>query len=469
MPTPARFTATVVVAAGIFFAGYMANRQPGPSATSASARQVLYYTCPMHPNYKSDHPGDAPCCGMRMVPVYAGGAQPEQASAPGTVRISSEKQQLIGIRTEEARLASASNTLRAPARIALDETRLYRLIAASDGWIRHLGANPPGTHVKHDQVLASYYVRDLIASQQTFLFAADQNARLQTGNPNLAQQRLPAQFNLQLGIDSLRGLGMTDSQIKELQQTRQAATEIEIRSPADGFVVARSISPDQRFDKGLEMFRIADISHLWVTADLFERDRQFLRPGAVATFEYQGRTYHARLSDALAQLDPLSRTLKTRFEADNPGNVLQPDMFVNLELPLTMPAAVTVPADAVIETGMRQTVFVERGDGVFEPRSVETGWRLGDRVQIAKGLEGGERVVVAGNFLIDSESRIQLNSDRPGGTSHAVDPVCGMDVDPKAPDAIKTQHGGKTYYFCSTHCKEDFEKNPHINGARGPA
>ncbi len=486
MPTPAKYTASVFLAAGIFFAGYMANRQPGPAAASASVRQVLYYTCPMHPTYKSDHPGDAPCCGMRLVAVYAGdtGANPEPAGGPGTVRIGAEKQQLIGVRTEQARLASASHTLRVPGRIAVDETRLYRLVAAADGWIRQLGANPPGTFVKRDEVLASYYVRDLVASQQTFLFAADTNARLQAGNPNLAQQRLPPSFNLQLGIDTLRGLGMTDSQIKELEQTHQAASEIQVRAPASGFVLARNISPGQRFDKGLEMYRIGDISHVWVTADIFEKDRQFLGRGAMAMLHYQGRTLHARLSDALPQLDPQSRTLKTRFELDNPGYLLQPDMFVDLEIPVEMPAAVTVPADAVIESGIRQTVFVERGVGLFEPRPVQTGWRLGDRVEIVKGLEPGERVVVSGNFLIDSESRIQLAAAGAGPMAAVAadekDPVCGMDVDPKAPDAIKAQHGEKTYYFCSAHCKKEFEKNPEkyvpkklaardANGGRGPA
>jgi Cu(I)/Ag(I) efflux system membrane fusion protein len=471
MRTPAKFTIAVFLAAGIFVAGYMASRQPAPTVSSASVRRVLYYTCPMHPNIKSDHPGDAPCCGMRMIPVYAdaGGSREQKDAVPGAVRVSAEKQQLIGVRTEETRLAPASETLRIPGRVAVDDTRLYRIVAAADGWISGLGQNPAGVFVKRDQVLASYYVRDLVASQQTFLIASGENARLQAGNPNLVQQRLPQTLNLQLALDTLRTLGMTDTQVKELEETGRAASEIQVRSPASGFVLERNISPGQRFDKGLEMYRIGDLSRVWVVADAFEKDREFLRPGAMAAVSYQGRIFHARLADALPQLDPQSRTLKTRFELDNPGFLLQPGMFVDVELPVAMPAALTVPSDAVVESGAHRAVFVQAGEGVFEPRTVETGWEMGGLIQIISGLHPGERVVVSGNFLIDSESRMQLASagyqHEHGGAAakeqqKEKDPVCGMEVDPKSPDTLKTEHGGRTYYFCSDHCKKAFEADP---------
>jgi multidrug efflux pump subunit AcrA (membrane-fusion protein)/YHS domain-containing protein len=460
MLTPAKATVSIFIAAGIFLAGYMANRQPAPVATSASTRQVLYYACPMHPQYKSDRPGDAPCCGMRLEPVYAG-SEPDRK---GAVEIGVRQQQLIGVRTDQVRRAPASHLLRVPGRIAVDDDRSSRIIAAADGWIREMGQNPAGTFVKKDQILASYYAQNFQAAQQTLLFAMSNTDQLTRGVAVVASQRTPVPLNLQIAIDTLRGLGMSDLQIDEIQRTHQFASEIHIYSPVAGFVLARNISPGQRFDKGTEMYRIADIGHVWVMTDIFEKDAGFLKPGAMAMVHYQGRDFPARMSDALPQLDPQTRTLKTRFELDNPGNVLRPDVFVDVELEVRLPAALTVPPDAVIDTGRRKTVFVDRGNGFFEPRAVETGWRLGDRVEITRGLEPGERIVVSGNFLIDSESRMRLTPVSAGSmaekTAAEKDPVCGMDVDPKDPKAIRTEHGGKTYYFCSDHCKRSFEADP---------
>jgi RND family efflux transporter MFP subunit len=235
-------------------------------------------------------------------------------------------------------------------------------------------------------------------------------------------------------------------------------------------VIARRISPGQRFDKGTEMYRIADIGHVWVLTDIFEKDREFLKPGAVATIRYQGRAFSARMSDVLPQFDPQTRTLKARFELDNPDFFLQPDMFVSVDIQVNMPAALTVPADALIDSGLTKTVYVERGAGSFEPRRVETGWRLGDRVQITAGLEPGDRIVITGNFLIDSESRMKLAAVSPARMAEVAapekDPVCGMDVDPKAPHALRAQHGGQTYYFCSDGCKKSFEANPEKYAAK---
>jgi multidrug efflux pump subunit AcrA (membrane-fusion protein)/YHS domain-containing protein len=380
------------------------------------------------------------------------------------VQVSAEKQQLMGVRTDEVRRASASNLLRVPGRITVDDERLYRLNAAADGWIREIGQNSAGVFVKKNQILASYYTPNLLSAAQTFVFALQTNAPAGRGDVPLANQRLAPGLNLQVTIDALRTLGMSEFQIEEIQQTRVAPTLVHIYSPITGFVIARNLSPGQRFDKGTEMYRIADIGHVWVLTDIFEKDRGFLRPGAMATIRYQGREFPARLSDVLPQFDPLTRTLKTRFELDNPGFFLQPDMFVDVAFQVNVPAAITVPADAVIDSGLTKTVFVERSAGSFEPRRVETGWRLGDRVQITAGLEPGERIVVSGNFLIDSESRMKPAALSPAAKSEVAapekDPVCGMDVDPKAPGALKAQHGGRTYYFCSDHCKKSFEANP---------
>lgn len=166
------------------------------------------------------------------------------------------------------------------------------------------------------------------------------------------------------------------------------------------------------------------------------------------------------MSQVLPQFDPATRTLKVRLEADNPGYALRPDMFVDVELPIGFPATIAVPVDAVVDSGLKKTVFVDRGEGFFEPRQVETGWRFDDRVEIVKGLKPGEQIVVSGNFLIGSESR--LKAEAAGMYAPVKDPVCGMEVDKsKAKAAGRTvEFHGKTYFFCSDRCERDFEKSP---------
>ncbi len=426
-------------------------------------QKTLHYTCPMHPQYTSDRPGDCPLCGMRLVPATAGG-MPQSAGLdnPGMVVVGAARQQLMGVRTVEVRRESSAHVLRVPGRIAVDDQRLYRIVAAVDGWIVDLEQNTVGRFVKKDQLLATYYTRELLATERLFLLSVPTNEPLQTQARDFSQAsiRTAGSANPQYPIDALRGLGMSDLQIEEIHRTRTAAPHVNIYSPISGFVLARNISPTQRFDKGTEMYRIADISRVWVMTDIFEKDRQFLKPGSEASILYQGRRLKARMSDALPQFDAQSRILKARFEIDNPGYLLQPDMFVEVELDVQMAPAITVPSDAVFDSGLRKTVFIDRGSGNFEARRVETGWRLGDRVEITRGLMEGERVVAAANFLLDSESRMRAVSA--GLFNPQTDLVCGMEVDEKkaAAAGLTVVHEGHTYYFCADACKKKFEADP---------
>ena len=170
-------------------------------------------------------------------------------------------------------------------------------------------------------------------------------------------------------------------------------------------------APGQRVDKGTELFRVAEIGRVWVLADLFENESGLVRTGMPARVRYQGRTYHALVGEA-RQFDPASRTLKVRLDLDNPGFVLRPDMFVEVEVDAKEPSGITVPVDSVLDSGRRKVVFVATGDAAFEPREVTTGVRYGDRIQIVNGLSEGERLVVSGLFLLDSESRLQMAAAR---------------------------------------------------------
>jgi YHS domain-containing protein len=257
---------------------------------------------------------------------------------------------------------------------------------------------------------------------------------------------------------------MSEHQIEKLGRDRMPMAEIMYAAPAGGLVLARNVSPGQWVERGAELYRIADLRQVWILADVFKSEAKYVRPGAVARAtlpDESGEVFHARVAEVLPQFDEATRTLKVRLEADNPGLVLRPGMFVDVEIQATRAPALTVQADAVVDSGVKQIVYVDKGNGVFEPRRVQIGWRAGDQVEIVKGLMDGEKIVVSGTFLIDSESRMKAAAAGIYGES-SEDLVCGMEVDQsKARTAGRTAaYKGETYYFCSDECKISFEKEP---------
>jgi len=435
-------------------------------------RKVLYYADPMHPSYKSDKPGIAPDCGMKLEPVYADGAgvsaPTETTAAPGTVRISSDRQQLIGVKVATVEKRPVSQTIRMLGRVAVDETRVYRINATVDGWITKTSSMATGGLVKKDEVLAGFYSSEFQPVQTTYIYTLSSNDRVGAQDlslPGRDAQVLQFENSLKQQRENLMNLGMGAPQIAEIKRTREYQQNIDIISPAEGIILVRNVSLGQRFEKGYELYRIADLSHVWILADVFENEAQFLTPGITAkvTLPNQNRTFFAKVSNAVPQFDLASRTLKFRLEVDNPHIVLKPDMFVDVEFPVKYEPGIAVPVDAVVDTGLRKVVFVDKGDGIFEPRRVETGWRRGGLVEITRGLMNGERIVVSGTFMIDSESRMQAAAM--GIYDEGVmDPVCGMYIDEKKARAAgrTTKFGGADYYFCSPECMTDFEKSPRL-------
>lgn len=437
---------------GSFLAGAWYTRTGADKLTEKNHR-ILHYVDPMNPMNTSDKPGIAPC-GMPLEPVYGeeentGSHQPDEmvSKTPGTVRIPSQKQQLIGVRIDTATVASETLSVRTLGRIAPDENRIYRLNAATDGWMRDISGSTTGSLVKKDQVMARIYIynNDFYTWQQQYLSELANTGRLRSpdaarpstgtrppGAPSpdsgvaaAAPQQAPVplraekQIYTKLSISEyysmrskleLMNLGVGETQLKELEQTGQFTFSEEIRSPVSGQVIVRNLFSDQKVDRGTECFRIADLSHVWVIADVFNIEAEYIRPGTVAKISIpsRGLRFEAKVSDVPPGFDAVTRTLKVRLDADNPKNVLRPDMFVDVEFQIHLPPAIVIPASAVLDSGRRQTVFVALGGGYFEPRPVVTGWRSGERVEIVNGLRPGEQIVTSGNFLIDSESRMRL-------------------------------------------------------------
>ena len=428
-----------VVAVGVlvvlsYAAGWRHSARPA-AAANTSSRRVLYWVDPMHPDYKSDHPGIAPDCGMKLEPVYAEPAAsataPGAPLAAGTIRVDSEKQQLYGIRVAAVEKFSGTRKVRILGRVAADETRIYWVNVGVDGFVKETKEDAVGNFVKKDQRLAVVYSPEFLAVASGFLAATERvpgsvgkdGARTVPFPGTVAKQGVSS---LQGYTDRLRNLGMSDVQIRQIAESRQLPENVDVVAPTDGFILARNITPGQHFDHTTEFYRIADLSRVWILADIFGSEAQYFRPGAMArvTLPDQGKTFLARVSSVLPQVDPATRTLKLRLEADNPQFALRPDMFVDVELAAPAPGGLTVPLDALMDSGREQRVFVESGSGVFEPRQVQTGWRFGDRVQIVQGLAEGERVVAAGTFLVDSESRLKSVAQAPRKqTPHDDDPA----------------------------------------------
>lgn len=441
----------------------------GATAQAAGERKILHYHCPMHPGYTSDRPGKAPCCGMELEPVYADGETGAGAAPPrGAVAVSADRQQLIGVELGKAERRALKHPVLTSARVTADETRIYRITAATPGWIEDTLGNSVGSLVKKDEALATFTAREFLAAQQAYLYALDAKDRFtqqHAGEPQLASTNA----QIQAAAENLRSLGMSQFQIDELARTRQRANIVTVRSPADGFVVARNVSPGQRFEQGDELYVIADLRAVWIVADVFQDEARFIKPGMPVRVHVPGqdRQFDARVGRILPQFDAVTRTMKVRIETENPGYQLRPDMFVDVELHVELPETLTVPSAALVDSGRRKVVYVAHGGGYFEPRRVETGWRFGDRVQITAGLMDGEPIVVSGNFLIDSESRMKAAVPAaPAGI--ATDVMCGMEVDEKAARAkgLVSEYEGRTYYFCSDVCKREFDAAPAKHAAK---
>jgi membrane fusion protein, copper/silver efflux system len=461
----------IALIAGAYLIGDRRGQQNSASHEARETHKILYYVDPMNPAHTSDKPGKAPC-GMDMEPVYADATPVVLSGAesatlpPGTIRITPEKQQLIGVRTAAAEKKSLVHNLRLLAKVATDETRIYRINATIDGWITKTLPVSAGSHVMKDETLAGFYSPEFLAGGQALIFALSSADRVKTtGQETELQRSQMANFDTQLKQyrDALRNLGMGELQIQELVRTRKLAETVDITSPADGFILQRNVSDGQRFERGTELFRIADLSHVWILVDVFERDASLVQSDKPVKVELpnQGKTFTAIVSKTLPQFDNITRTLKLRLEAENPDFTLKPDMFVDVELPLNLAETIVVPAEAVLDAGLRQTVFVDRGNGYFEPRNVHIGSRVGDQVQVVQGLAAGDRIVTSGTFLLDSESRMKLAAAGVQGMP-MTDPVCGMTVDEgKAKTAKRvSEYQGKMYGFCSDGCKKKFDADP---------
>lgn len=398
----------IALAALALLAGVIVGAGALHHAPQKSARRILYYQDPMHPQYRSSKPGTAPDCGMDLVPVYADEVAAEKHADAGVV-IDGERQKQFGIQTIPAVLDSETARLRLFARVQADETRIFKLEFGTDGYVRETHDDATGSHVSKDQRLATVYSPEFLTVAGGYLAA---NERMPATGPSAKEAVSPGAQGAATAsarADRLRNLGMSDAQIEEITHNHKIPEDVYVVSPVDGFILSRNITAGSRFERHNELYTIADLSVVWIEAEAYGNDADAVRVGQRASIRIPGatRTVDAVVLSVLPELDSNTHATKVRLKAENRDFRLRPGMFVNAELPAAVSKAVTIPVDAVIDSGAAQRVFVRTSESKFTPRLVRTGTQIGDRIQVVSGLEPGEVVVRSGAFLVDSEARLR--------------------------------------------------------------
>lgn len=411
---------TVAAGAGYWIGGRQAAVGHDTAATAGAApatggRKLLYYRNPMglpdtSPTPKKDS------MGMDYIPVYEG----EDEDAGGGVRISTAKVQRLGVRSEVVQRRVLDAVVRATGRVEVDERRLITITPKFEGYVEKLFVNATGQYVARGAPLFEAYSPELLATQREYAIAAQGLAQVKGADSATVDgmKRLADS-----ALERLRNWDVTDEQIARLAAGGAPLRALTFRAPAAGHVIERRATQGMRFMPGEMLYQIADLSSVWVIADVFEQDLGRVRvgqPALVSLEAYPGSRFDGRVSYIYPTLRAETRSAQVRIELANPGGRIKPAMYAQVELRTAGSAVLAVPNSALIDSGTRRIVLIDQGEGRFEPREVRTGARGDDFVAITEGLAEGERVVVAANFLIDAESNLKAAlAGMAGGTDTA--------------------------------------------------
>jgi RND family efflux transporter MFP subunit len=389
----------------------------GPAAAGAAAqgdagkgkRKILFYRNPMNPGVRSPVPAKDEM-GMDYVPVYEDEVESGKSAVAGysTIKVGVESLRLAGVQTAPAVREKISRTVRAVGNVVPDETRVRRVQTKIEGWIEKLHVNFTGQAVAKGQPLLDLYSPELVAGQREYLLALEMHDRMKE-NPYPEEREMAEQL-VQSSRRRLELFDVPQSFIAELERTKEPRRTVTLNAPVSGYVTAKDVFQGVRVMPGMELFTVTDLSRIWIEADLYEYEARAVRTGLRATLAPaydSGLRLSGRVAYVYPTLSPESRTLKVRFEFPNPGLRLKPRMYADVLLELDSATGVVIPDSAIIETGLRQIVFVDLGGGSLEPREVKVGVRGEGKAQILTGVKEGERVAVRANFLLDSESKLK--------------------------------------------------------------
>jgi len=352
-----------------------------------------------------EHPGEKPGS-TEQAPAKSTAASPESASR--TVTIPPERLQTIGVKFEEVARRPLEKVIRTVGRVEIDERRLARVNLKFAGWIDELFVSAIGDHVKKGQRLFTIYSPDIVATQEEYLLALQSIKEL--GQSEFPEVSRGAKDLLEATRRRFQLWDITPDHIRDLEQTGKVLRTLPMHSPITGTVIRMEARRGTYVSPGTELYMIADLAHIWILGDIYEYELPFITigQGATVTLSYDPSTkLHGHVGFIYPTLDPKTRTAKVRFELENPGEKLKPEMYANVALKIPLGTRLAVPRDAVIESGERQLIFIHHGGGKLEWRSVKLGVNAGDWVEVVEGLKEGDHIITSANFLIDSESQLK--------------------------------------------------------------
>lgn len=331
-------------------------------------------------------------------------------SAPSLtpVQLSPQRLQAIGVKTATVEMQVLNDELRVPGNVDVNEQQLSYVQTRFSGWIRKVFANATYQYVRKGQALFTIYSPDLVSTEQEYLLAKQSQTAFAHDMHGAASKE--GDWLLQAAADRLRQFDIPQREIASLEQGGKAQHDIEVDSPASGYIIERNALPNQYVQADSKLYTIADLSRVWVYANVAQTDVGRLKSGnaAIVTVDaYPGKRFSGRIDQVLPQVDPMTRTVRVRLVFSNPGVVLKPGMYVNVNIGVPLGRQLVVPSSAVLQAGTRQIAFIDHGQGYLEPRMIEVGPRVEDRVAVLEGLRSGDRVVSSANFLVDSEAQLQ--------------------------------------------------------------
>ena len=366
----------------------------------------------LHPRTDAPKPAASsspqPSAGSVMVEPATQSSPPAAEPTLSPVQLSPQRLQSIGVKFAEAKREVVHDEIRVTGTVDVNEERLAYVQTRYPGWIQRVFADATYQYVRKGQPLFTIYSQDLVSTEQEFLLAVKNRQTLTTDQTGTASNE--ADWLRDAARQRLRQWNVPDSEIARLEKTGEVQREITLPSPVSGYITERNALPNQFVQPETKLYTIADLSQVWVYAQVFQTDVGRLKTGdsaSVTVDAYPGQTFRGRIQQILPQVDAATRTVRVRLVFDNPRLLLKPGMYVNVALNVPLGTGIVVPASGVLQSGARQIAFIDHGNGYLEPRQIETGPRVGDNFVVLKGLRSGERIVASANFLIDSESQLQ--------------------------------------------------------------
>jgi RND family efflux transporter MFP subunit len=348
-----------------------------------------------------------PDVGAKPMP-QASGAAAGVEPALATVQLSPQRLQEIGVTTATVQRKDVNDTLTVPGNVNMDEERLSYVQIRFPGWIQQVFANATYQYVRKGERLFTIYSPDLVSSQQEYLLARQNQNTFAPNAQDMAAQE--SGWMMRAAQERLRQFDVPQQAITDLEQSGKVQHDIAINSPASGYIIDRTALPNAYVQPDTKLYTIADLSTVWVYANVFQDDVGRLKPGDAAQVTvdaYPGRKFNGRIDQILPEVDPTTRTVRVRLVFRNPGVELKPGMYVNVAISVPLGQQLVIPASAVLQSGSQAIAFLDHGNGVLEPRVVELGLQLDDSVIVLGGLKAGDRVVSSANFLVDSEAQLQ--------------------------------------------------------------